>query len=412
MAYIGYVSIPFGKKPTSAGKTVDFTKIYTKAIFSAPTFAATSESTEVFLFREDEPEPVWDERHIRRVRQHQRSLQHIERRLREEIQNHIILADFVIADISLLNPNVMLEVGFAQAVGKRIIYVTHTPALFPSNLGDLKRRYDYNLQDLPNLSRNLWHKIRDVIEEVQSEESLFEETGGGIEYYRDRKAIDLEERLATAKSIIQILTTNLTTVSANYVRAIVTALDKAKEEDRTLKVRILTSDPTNPFIESRARQLNENLQGYHGELEGSLTSIAGRLREEPNCSIRTYQDFPTQLWHRIDETIYIGAPSLIRRSRDNCVFAVFVNVPGIKETFLDHFDELEKRGLSYDPEQRPPSQSQERNRDPKSKSSGKSNVAKPTGATATKRRVPKKAAKKRATTPRAAKKDRKNKIQT
>jgi hypothetical protein len=140
------------------------------------------------------------------------------------------------------------------------------------------------------------------------------------------------------------------TVSAVYLVSILKAISKAKEENRKLEVTILTSDPTNPFIEARANQLNENLDGYRGELEGSLRGITAKLQKEPNCRILTYREFPVQLWHRIDGTIYIGAPSLIRRSRDNCVFAVSVDIPGIKETFLDHFAELEKRAESYAPE--------------------------------------------------------------
>ncbi|MCX5799805.1 MAG: hypothetical protein NTX17_00195 [Candidatus Eisenbacteria bacterium] len=345
--FVGYVSIPFGIKHRD-----DFTELYKKAIFASTALVASGEPSNVCLFREDEEEPthLYEARHYRRLERFGRASVKPERRLRDEIQRHIILADFVIADISHLNPNVMLEVGFAQAIDKRIIYVTHTPDQFPSNLGDLKRRYDYNTRDLFTLKRNLWHKISEVIEEVKHEDLLEKEHGGTIEYFRERKKAALEDKFAKAQNVIQILTTNLMTVSAVYLVSILTAISNAKKDGRKLKVTILTSDPTNPFIEARANQLIENLDGYRGELEGSLKAIAAKLQREPHCKILTYREFPVQLWHRIDGTIYIGAPSLIRRSRDNCVFAVSVDIPGIKETFLDHFAELEKRARVYAPE--------------------------------------------------------------
>ncbi len=77
-----------------------------------------------------------------------------------------------------------------------------------------------------------------------------------------------------------------------------------------------------------------------------MKSVAVKLPGRKNCSVLTYSDFPVQLWNRIDDTIYIGSTSVLRRSRQNCVFAVPVGVPGIKVTFLDHFDELQKRGFT------------------------------------------------------------------
>jgi len=139
----------------------------------------------------------------------------------------------------------------------------------------------------------------------------------------------------------------LTTVSANYIDAIVQAIEKAQRDGRPLEVTILTSDPANPFIDPRADQLEEDRAGYRDELQGSLRSIAAKLRRFPNCRILTYRDFPVQLWHRIDSTIYVGNSSLIRRTRHNCAFAVSVDVPGVKETFLEHFVRLQERATPY-----------------------------------------------------------------
>ena len=340
---IGYVSIPFGKK-----YGIDFTELYTTAIYPSPRTAASSEAQRVYLFREDEFLPALETRHKRRLDQFGFDTPVAETRLREEIQRHIVLSDFIIADISRSNPNVLLEVGFAQALGKRIIYLTHTRRKTPSNLGDLKRFVVYSLENLEDLRINLWLRVREVISELETEQTYFKEHGREIEYFPERQKMPLDERLENAKEVIQILTTNLATVSANYRDSILKALTRAEKEKRKLTVTILTSDPASPFIKPRADQLDEDSVGYQSELEGSLKSVAVKLLGRKNCSILTYRDFPVQLWHRIDDTIYIGSPSVLRRSRQNCVFAVPVDVPGIKETFLDHFDELKKRATPLD----------------------------------------------------------------
>lgn len=336
---IGYVSIPFGKK-----ERVDFTEIYVNGIFAASRRVAPSASPKVYLFREDEDLPEQTSIHRRRLEQWGYATQPTETRLREEIQRHIVLADFIIADISKANPNVMLEVGFAQALGKRIIYLTHNLRRdIPSNLGDLKRLVKYSIDKLNDLQVNLWAQIQSVLASLEDEYDAALHKGAYINYHAERQSMPLHERIENARNVIQILTTNLSTLNVNYRESVVKALDRAEIENRELSVTILTSDPSSPFIQPRAQQLREDSTGYQAELEGSLRSVASKLLGRRGCSILTYDDFPVQLWHRVDETIYVGFPSVVRRSRQNCVFAVSIEVPGIRETFLQHFDELLER---------------------------------------------------------------------
>src|SRR6185295_16506774 len=219
---IGYVSIPFGLKDD-----IDYSRIYREAIFPAPNSVAPTDSQRIYLFREDEEEPPFESKHHARLEQYGFERSPNETRLREEIQKHIILADFMIADISVANPNVMLEVGFGQAIGKRIIYMTHGSAkAVPTNLGDLKRLLKYSLDKLDDLRLNLWAKIQDVTSDLEQEETLrfARQHGTQIRYYSERQKAPLEERFENARSTIQILTTNLTTLSANYREAILRAL--------------------------------------------------------------------------------------------------------------------------------------------------------------------------------------------
>ena len=308
--YIGYVSTPFGKK----GNT-DFNDLFEKAIFPAPS-AATGESN-VLLFRENSPRPGWRSYHRARVERFRGGYRSTESQLLQAIQDNIVASDFVVAVLTDQNPNVMIEVGFAQAQEKIIIYLLTEDQFkgnMPTNLGNLKRLHLYKTHE--DLRLNLYNRIQEVIDDLRQEVRWVD-----IEYYPNREAIKLAQRLKNAKKRIQILTTNLTTVSANYIDAIVFAV----KETPGLSVRILTSDPENDFINPRANQLGEDQSGYRMELQGSLESIRAKLRKYPNCQVRTYKDFPVQLWHLIDNHIYIGQSSLLRRTRYNCVFDVSVN---------------------------------------------------------------------------------------
>jgi hypothetical protein len=330
MNYIGYVSTPFGKH-----NGTDFTELYNNAIF--PSRNVAPGGANIFLFREDADRPPWEPRHKHRIERFRGGHNNPpEVQLYEHIQANIVASDFVIAVLTEFNRNVMLEVGFAQGQRKPIIYVLQGSQIdqMPANLRYLKPLlYDSS----ETLKFNLYFKIKEVAEELEGE---YEHPGIGaplrLDYYPNRRAIGLSEKLRRATKRIQILTTNLTTVSADYIDSIVSAVSS----NPSLVVRILTSDPENHFIDPRAHQLVQDTKGYKMELQGSLESIRAELRKYQNCEIRTYKDFPLQLWHLIDDYIYVGQVSLVRRSRWNCVFGIGIDTPGVSETFLEHFDRL------------------------------------------------------------------------
>lgn len=328
--YLGYVSMPFGIK----GGT-NFEKLFQKQILQAP-FTATVNPA-VVLFREDATRPPWKPRHKTRIDWFRGGRRTHEFQLRESIQENIAGSDFVVAVLTNFNPNVMLEVGFAQARKKHIIYLLDRDQFkdMPSNLLNLKRLHLYRLSE--NLCANLHNRMTEVIDDIKQQRmEVQDQSDVALEYFGDRNSVGLSARLRSASQIIQILTTNLTTVSANLIDAIVWAV----KDHPDLRVRILTSDPSNIFIKPRANQLIENEAGYQMELVGSLASVRAKLQPYKNCEVRTYKDFPVQLWHRIDGHIYIGQSSLVRRTRYNSVFGVSVETENIKETFLDHFDKL------------------------------------------------------------------------
>lgn len=337
--YIGYVSIPFGVK-----EGIDFDKLFKEAIFPSPNVATGS--SDVVLFREDSARPPWQPHHLARIDRFRGGYQTHEWQLSQAIQENIVGSDFLVAVLTNFNPNVMLEVGFAQAHKKIIIYVLQRDQFpsMPANLQNLKRLHLHKSAE--NLRMNLYNRIQEALDDLERQHRETRESGGlFLEYYPDRDSIGLVQKFKSAQRTIQILTTNLTTVSANYIDAIAFAATNRPD----VVVRILTSDPANEFIDPRADQLVEDKKGYRMELQGSLESIRAKLQRYKNCELRTYKDFPVQLWHIIDDYIYVGQSSLVRRTRHNCAFGVSIETVGVKETYLDHFDRLwEKASVAKD----------------------------------------------------------------
>jgi len=332
--YFGYVSIPFGVK-----KDGDFDDFFKNSIFPAPTVAINE--TDVMLFREDSSvQAPWkkSQHHIDKVEKLLGPSKIHETQLRQSIQENIIASDFVVAVLTGLNPNVMLEVGFAQALDKIIIYLIKKDQYkdtMPSNLGNLKRLHLYS--DEEDLKYNLYNRIQEALSTLEAERNNDLQLGGSdLRYFKSRQSIHLWRYFEKAKKRIWILTTNLSTVNANFIDSIVNSVNK----NQNLEVKILTSDPENDYIGPRAKQLGEDEMGYRMELQGSLQSIHAKFQKYKKCEIRTYTDFPVQLWHLVDDYLYVGQSSLVRRTRHNCVYGINVEIEGVKETYLDHFEKL------------------------------------------------------------------------
>ncbi|MCI0638021.1 MAG: helix-turn-helix domain-containing protein [Gemmataceae bacterium] len=170
-----------------------------------------------------------------------------------------------------------------------------------------------------------------------------------ISYFHDRSAANLEKAFQAAKKTIQVITTTMTREgSRNFVRAILDARNAAERAGRGLKeVTILASHPDNPFLRVRAAQLGVSYEKYKTELRDVLGIISHEFRGWPNCELWTYRDFPVQFWYRVDATIYVNIPSIVRHTRHNCLFGVPVDLPGVKKTFLAHFDKLRKKSKKF-----------------------------------------------------------------
>jgi hypothetical protein len=85
--------MPFGIKPGADGKLIDFNRVYREYI------APALEAAGLELFRADEEIPAGD--------------------IRTDMFQELLVADLVVADLSIDNPNVWYELGVRRALRAR-----------------------------------------------------------------------------------------------------------------------------------------------------------------------------------------------------------------------------------------------------------------------------------------------------
>jgi nucleoside 2-deoxyribosyltransferase len=83
-------------------------------------------------------------------------------RITEQIIAALRNADLIIADITESNPNVMFELGFADALGKQIIVLNQDVEAAPFDIKDW-RAIAYSVRELDAAVRQLSHFIRTTL---------------------------------------------------------------------------------------------------------------------------------------------------------------------------------------------------------------------------------------------------------
>lgn len=82
------------------------------------------------------------------------------------IYTEIAKSDFLIADASERNPNVFYEIGYAHALGKKVIILTQDPKDIPFDIRGLRYiEYDPNSRNL--LSEKLRNFIKETLKEIK-----------------------------------------------------------------------------------------------------------------------------------------------------------------------------------------------------------------------------------------------------
>ena len=121
-----FVAMPFGSKPGHDGQLIDFNRVYAEYIRPA------LEAAGMEVFRADEEERPGD--------------------IRADMFQELLLADLVVADLTLDNPNVWYELGVRHALRARGVVLVQGPR--PSQPFDIytDRKLRYTLKYWPIMS--------------------------------------------------------------------------------------------------------------------------------------------------------------------------------------------------------------------------------------------------------------------
>ena len=260
--------------------------------------------------------------------------------LREHVHRLLKKYDFFIADVTGNNPNVLYEIGFAVGLGKdeQIILITQNPEEIPVNLEGLIRvRYKRDaLEGLPIDIKQHLLRIKESIDRVEATVKTSEHYT--VEAYATRLVADFNKMFENAKDKIDILQTNLVTIEANHLNV----LKNAMEENKNLRIRILTLDPQSQYVGARAMQLGfRDIGVFRAELSASLDLVRVQFAgSNGRVQIRKYDEFPLQITYIIDNRVVSSVISATGRSRENCAFIIDKNRKGIEHSFVDHFEKL------------------------------------------------------------------------
>lgn len=272
--------------------------------------------------------------------------------LKESVRMLIDVSDFTIAVITGSNPNVFWEVGYTEAQGKPVVFLVDQGAPEVANSPVLV------IEALKCVYRS------DVLTDLVKSRALPDEFSQHLKSYldvaikaamsriesrvfvtRDRDECSLPDIVASARTRIYLITTNLTYFS-DFDNFVVTnspkqfAFDPPVEQG--VELRILTLDPDSPIVKYRAEQLGRgyDVAAFREELRDSARRIYSRYKSKHNVSIHVYDDVPMQITMLVDDQAITSVMARGRLSRRNLHFRLSMRVPGARETFENHFQEV------------------------------------------------------------------------
>ncbi|MCF6256936.1 MAG: nucleotide-binding protein [Gammaproteobacteria bacterium] len=257
---------------------------------------------------------------------------------RENLHSHVSdcikESNFCIVDVNGQNPNVLYELGYARGSGRKVIILCRDKKEIPGDMeGVIYIEYgEKEIDELPD-------KVYPHLARVEGEISNTIEIGlEKIPYLPKRNDELIRQKILRAKTKIDILQTNLSILSYEFIGDIVSAM----KENNTLELRVLTLDPQSIFVNYRAQQLGYTKVGiFRNELINALENVSFNLREfGSRVRIKTYDDFPAQIAFHIDNDILSCVVSAIGRSRDNCAFLLPDSIAGAQKSFVEHFNKL------------------------------------------------------------------------
>lgn len=253
--------------------------------------------------------------------------------------------------LRLTNPNVLWELGYAEAMGKPIVVLADN--------NDLRRLpilagvpnvcvYDHKLvqrvtqKDAPEVLRvvakNLVQYITRAVEEAKrgSTGSI----NSRARFYASRHAIDLPALISGAEKQVDILTTNLNYFIESKLRVGTNPIARALENGAT--VRIVTMDPESQIAMYRAKQLvrGDDVPGYRRELREGIIRLSEQFVNHDRFHLHIYDDLPLQITTRVDQTILTSVVTRGERARKRIQIQFNLMDEGVTESFVGHFQSM------------------------------------------------------------------------
>ena len=253
--------------------------------------------------------------------------------------------------LRLSNPNVLWELGYAEALGKPIVVLADDPSLsqLPILTGSPKVcTYDHQVvkaTKVKNAKDSLSHIATNLAPYIQmaSREAKKGFRSGGrtnIMAYPKRDSIDLIGMITNATDQVDILTTNTCYFLFDKLKGNPNPLHEALKNDAS--VRIVTMDPESVIAEYRAKQLikEQDIPGYRKELRDGIIEMFHSFHTYEQFHLHIYNDLPLQITFRIDDKIITSIVTRGERARKRLQIQFSLYDEGVTESFVSHFQSM------------------------------------------------------------------------
>jgi hypothetical protein len=254
--------------------------------------------------------------------------------------------------VRISNPNVLWELGHAEALGKPIVVladndsVRNLPVLagvpnvciYNHKLVTAAKRNDLSAA-LEKVARDLAPFITVACKEARSAKTAT--TRNRVTTYANRDEIDLPGLIADADQHVDILTTNVSYfLHGKFSSRPEHPLARALKKGAT--VRIVTMDPESVIAEYRARQLGRghDVPGYRKELRDAIVRLYHLFGSRDRFYFKIYNDLPLQITTRINQTIITSVVTRGDQARKRIAIQFNVHDDGVTESFVAHFQSM------------------------------------------------------------------------
>ena len=264
--------------------------------------------------------------------------------------------------LRLTNPNVLWELGYADALNKPIIVMADDPSLaqlpilagFPNVcIYNHKVVQETKVKDAPDGLNHIAKNLVPYVLQASNEARMgIRDHRTRAIAYANRDAVDLVSMISNARNQVDILTTNLNYFLFDKLKSNCSPFREALNHGAS--VRIVTMNPESVIAEYRAKQLirGQDIPGYRRELRNGIVTLFNLFEEHPQFHLHVYDDLPLQITFRIDENIITSIATRGERARKRIQIKFSLYDEGVTESFVSHFQSMfdnstDVRGLRW-----------------------------------------------------------------